>query len=119
MFDLLAMLIVDPLLDLLARRTYSGRWHFSYLPPILTGVSLIVCWLGNRYDLELLTILGIVGAVIFGMVNLLLFIPREVESWRDFQSYMAQRPRKAKASKKQKAADHGEKREDENRRNDE
>lgn len=86
MFDLIMDWIVGPLLDMLSAKHISGEWRLSYLFPVATALGVGLWWLGNRFDLILVLILGVLLTVVAGLASILTFIPREVEAWRDIRS---------------------------------
>jgi hypothetical protein len=81
MFDIIMEWIVFPLLDLVLSKHTSGEWRLSYLFPIATALGLGVWWLGDRFDLVLVVILGVLLTVVAGFASIVTWIPREKASW--------------------------------------
>ena len=101
MFDIIMEWIVFPLLDLVLSKHTSGEWRLSYLFPIATALGLGVWWLGDRFDLVLVVILGVLLTVVAGFASIVTWIPREKMSWQDMESYRAKRKRKAETAEQE------------------
>jgi len=78
--------VVGPLLDMVSGRHISGKWRISYLFPVATAVGAGLWWLGDRFDIILLLVFGMLIAVLFGILSVVTFIPREVGSWNDIKA---------------------------------
>lgn len=101
MFDLIMDWIVGPLIDMLCAKSVSGEWRLSYLFPIATALGVGLWWVGDRFDLILVLILGALLTVVAGLASILTFIPREVEAWRDIRSLRERNKREAEAAEKE------------------
>lgn len=104
-FDLILLGIIDPLVSFFDRKRYSGQWHISHLLPLIIVLFGGMWWLGSRLDSGLLATLGILGAATAFVIELFVFIPREIADWRDFKTYYRRRKKEAE----RKNADSGEK----------
>lgn len=101
MFDIIMEWIVFPLLGLLSSKYFSGEWRLSLLFPIATALGLGVWWLGERFDLVLVVILGVLLTVVAGFASILTWLPSEKMSWQDMASYRAKRKREAEAAEQE------------------
>ena len=101
MYDIIMDWIVGPLLDLLLSKRLSGQWRFSFLFPAATALGVGIWWLGERFDLILVVILGALLSVVAGVASIVTWIPREIASWQDMQSYRAKRKREAETDEKE------------------
>lgn len=101
MFDIILDWIIGPIMDFFFRRHVSGRWHFSHLLPLFIIACLGLWWLGEHWDSALLVTFGIAGTVIFGLLNVILWIPREMGENEDFRYYIAEKKRHAEETKDQ------------------
>lgn len=101
MFDLIMDWIVGPLLDMLSSKHFSGEWRLSYLFPVATALGVGLWWVGNRFDLILVLILGVLLTVVAGLASILTWFPREKTYWQDMESYRAKRKRETETAEKE------------------
>ena len=101
MFDIIMDLIVGPLLDMLSSKHFSGEWRLSYLFPVATALGVGLWWVGNRFDLILVLILGVLLTLAAGLASILTWIPREKTYWQDMGAYREKRKREAETAKQE------------------
>ena len=102
MFEIIMDWVIGPILDFLSHRHTSGKWHVSHLLPVVTIACAGIWWLGEHWGSMLLIVIGVVGTVIFGLANLISWLPRKIGDERDLRAYIAERKRKAEEEEKQK-----------------
>ena len=98
MIELILEWILFPLFDMLSAWHISGKWRLTYLFPVATALGVGLWWIGDRFDSVLLIVFGAMTAVLFGIISLVTFIPREAEFWRDLKAYKAQKRADATAN---------------------
>ena len=93
LFEIIMYCVLGPLFEFLERRHTSGKWRFSHLLPLITILCVGIWWLGYHWNNVILLVFGVLGTVLFGLFNLILWIPRNMEAKEDFKSYMAKKKR--------------------------
>ena len=99
LFEILFEWILSPLLDMVSRWHISGKWHLSYLLVPVFAVFAVLLWLGKSIGSVWLMVIGLLGVAIFGLLNLLLFLPRILGEKEDFDYYLGKRRREAEKKK--------------------
>ena len=95
LFEIFMECVFAPLSEFLEHRHTSGKWRFSHLLPLFTIVFAGIWWLGYHWDNVILLVFGIFGTVLFGLFNLILWIPRKMEAKEDFKSYIEKKRRES------------------------
>lgn len=95
-FEIIIEWVIGPLLDLISGWRISGKWRISYLFPVATALGAGLWWLGDRFDVILLLVFGMLITVLFGIFSVVTFIPREVESWKDIKALEQRNKRETK-----------------------